>query len=79
VLEKYIEIKFCKAIKEQGGIALKLTSPAFNGLPDRIVLMPGGQVWFAELKAPGRKPRKRQDVVHKMLRDLGFEVRVIDS
>lgn len=50
-----------------------------NGLPDRLVLLPEGKMFFAELKAPGKKPRPEQVRVHESLRKLGFDVRVIDS
>ena len=32
--EKQIEQKFIKAVKAMGGIAPKLTSPGFDGMPD---------------------------------------------
>lgn len=50
-----------------------------NGLPDRLVLLPEGKMFFAELKAPGKKPRPEQVRVHESLKRLGFDVRVIDS
>ena len=66
-------------MKEHGGLALKFTSPGFDGMPDRLVLFPGGRIAFAEIKAPGRKPRPVQAARHALLRDLGFRVYVIDS
>ena len=50
-----------------------------NGLPDRLVLLPDGKMFFAELKAPGKKPRPEQVRVHESLRRRGFKVYVIDS
>ncbi|MDY5045545.1 VRR-NUC domain-containing protein [Phascolarctobacterium sp.] len=76
--EKTIEAKFVKAAKAKGYLPLKLVSPGFDGLPDRLVLVQGGKVAFVELKAPGKKPRALQLQRHKMLRELGFKVFVLD-
>ena len=77
--EKFIEQKLVKAVKASGGIAPKLTSPGFDGMPDRIVLMPGGRMAFVEVKAPGQKPRALQVSRHELLRRLGFRVYVLDN
>lgn len=77
--EKNIEQKFAHAIKAAGGIAPKFVSPGFDGMPDRLVLFPGGKLAFVEVKAPGRKPRPLQLARHKLLRRLGFKVYVLDS
>ena len=60
-------------------IAPKFTSPGFDGMPDRLVLLPGGRMGFVELKAPGKKPRALQLARHRLLRRLGFKVYVIDE
>ncbi len=77
--EKNIEQKFAHAIKAAGGIAPKFVSPGFDGMPDRLVLFPGGKLAFVEVKAPGRKPRPLQLARHKHLRRMGFKVYVLDS
>ena len=77
--ERQIEQKLVKAVKTAGGIAPKLTSPGFDGMPDRMVLMPGGCIGFVEVKAPGEKPRPLQLSRHRLLRRLGFKVYVLDS
>ena len=79
MLERDIEAHLVKRVKEAGGIAIKFTSPQRRSVPDRIVLMPGGVVWFAELKAPGKKPTEALEREHARLRALGFRVEVIDS
>lgn len=76
--EKAIEQKLTAAVKAKGGIALKLTSPGFDGVPDRLVLLPHGKIGFVELKAPGRKPRTIQIKRMAQLMKLGFKVFVID-
>ena len=78
-MEKDIEKKFIKAIRHVDGIALKLVSPSFNGIPDRLVLMPKGKIGFVEIKDKGKKPRALQISRHNMLRQLGFKVFVLDD
>ena len=77
--EKQIEHALTLMVKARGGIAPKFVSPSFAGMPDRLVLLPGGVFVFAELKAPGMKPRALQLARHRLLKDLGFKVYVIDG
>lgn len=77
--EKEVEQKLVKAVKSNGGICPKFVSPGFDGMPDRIILLPGGKFAFAELKAPGEKPKPLQTARHRVLRKLGFRVYVIDG
>ena len=77
--EKSIEKKLVNAVKNMGGIAPKFVSPGYDGMPDRIVLVPGGHMAFVEVKAPGEKPRALQLARHEMLRRLGFKVYVLDD
>lgn len=76
MLEKDIEKKLHKGVKalKHGALCLKFESPGFNGVPDRIILLPGEKVIFVETKKPGKKERARQEYVQKLFRDLGFEV-----
>ena len=77
--EKAIEKKLVQEVKAVGGIAPKFTSPGFDGMPDRIVLLPGGHMGFVEAKAPGEKPRPLQLARHRLLRGLGFRVYVLED
>ncbi len=77
--EKAIEQKLIKAVKAMGGIAPKFTSPGFDGMPDRLVLIPYGRIAFVEVKAPGEKARPLQLARHRLLRGLGFKVYVLDN
>jgi hypothetical protein len=79
VLEKDIEAHLVKHIATQGGLAYKFSSPARRSVPDRLVLLPGGEIYFVECKAPGKKPTPAQTREHEQLRTLGFNVRIIDS
>lgn len=76
--EKEIEKKLVEETKRRKGLAVKFVSPGFDGMPDRILLLPGGKIAFVEVKAPGRQPRPLQLVRHAMLRRLGFRVFVLD-
>lgn len=77
--EKTIEQKFREAVRNAGGLALKFTSPGWDGMPDRLALLPGGRMAFVEVKAPGKKPRPLQLARHRTLRQLGFRVYVLDD
>ena len=79
VSEKSIERKLVETVKNMGGIAPKFVSPGFDGMPDRIVLLPHGLMAFVEVKAPGKKPRPLQVSRHGLLQRLGFKVYVLDD
>ena len=68
--EKQIEQKLVKAVKAEGGT---------DGMPDRMVLLPKAHIGFVEVKAPGQKPRAIQERRHEQLRELGFQVSVLDD
>lgn len=75
VIEDYLRLR----VKQQGGRAYKFVSPGNAGVPDRLVVMPGGQVFFAELKAPGGKVTKLQERKIAELEQLGCTVILINS
>ncbi|EOS24390.1 hypothetical protein C804_05211 [Lachnospiraceae bacterium A4] len=77
--EKDIERKFVAEVKRRGGICPKWVSPGFDGMPDRIALLPGGKSGFVEAKAPGEKPRPLQASRYALLQRLGFRVYVLDD
>lgn len=77
--EKQIEQKLVTETRKKGGLAVKFVSPSFSGMPDRLVLLPHGMMGFVEVKAPGKKPRLLQVSRHAMLREMGFQVFVLDS
>lgn len=76
--EKLIERKLTRLARQSGGLAMKFTSPGFDGVPDRLLLFPNGKCAFVELKAPERKPRPLQIKRMKQLSELGFKVYCID-
>ena len=80
--EKQIERALIKAVKDAGGLCLKWMSPGWDGAPDRIVLFGDngvGRIAFVEVKAPGGKVRKIQQVRHRQLRKMGVKVFVLDD
>ena len=77
--EKDIEKYFVRRVRDAGGNAYKFVSPGNNGVPDRMVCLPGGRVVFVELKAPGKVPRPMQIHQIGILREFGFRVEIVDS
>ncbi len=76
--EKTTETKLVKAVRAIGGLAPKFVSPGLDGVPDRLVLLPGGRIAFIELKAQGKTLRPLQVRRKKQLEALGFSVYCID-
>ena len=73
-LEKDIERKLVNLVKRHGGLCLKWICPGWAGVPDRIVLLPGGRVVFVELKRPkGGQFNRLQDWWRHRLIDMGFD------
>lgn len=77
--EKVLEAELRERCKALGWMCIKLTSQYQRGLPDRLILMPGGRVCFAEIKTTGKKPTALQRVTHERLRALGYRVEVVDT
>lgn len=75
-LEKEIEQKLKVLVEGKlGGLCLKWVCPGWRGVPDRILLLPGGRVQFAELKRPkGGKVDPLQTWWKRRLENLGFTV-----
>lgn len=72
-LEKEIEKKLVGRVRQYGGWCLKWVCPGWAGVPDRIVLLPGGRIVFVETKRwVGGRLDERQKWWGKRLIDLGF-------
>ena len=78
MLEKELEKKFREKVKAAGGRAYKFVSPGNSGVPDRMVVLPDGNVGFVELKQQGKKPTRLQELQIARLEALGCIVRVLD-
>lgn len=75
-LESSIERQLKRTVEglEDKIMCLKFESPGMSGVPDRIILLPGGHTVFVELKQPGKHERARQEYVQQKIRDAGFAV-----
>ena len=72
-LEKDIEQALVNLVKKHGGLCLKWVCPGWIGVPDRIILLPGGRVLFVETKRPkGGRLHPMQEWWGKRLKGLGF-------
>lgn len=77
MLEKDIERKLVSEIKKLGGRAYKWVSPGNDGVPDRIVILPGMHPVFVELKTESGKLSALQRTQIRRLLDMGQDVRVL--
>lgn len=77
--EREVEKKLISAVRLMGGMAPKFVSPGLDGVPDRVILLPGGHFAFAEIKAPGKTLRPLQKRRKRQLEALGFKVFVVDN
>lgn len=74
-IEKAVGLK----VKRLGGLSVKLSPAGLSGLPDRLMLLPGGKMCFVEFKKKGEKPRRLQVYRVEQLRALGFNVFIVDD
>ena len=77
MLEKDLEKKLVKAVKEMGGKAYKFTSQNNSGVPDRIVIIPTGELFFVEMKTDNGRLSILQEFQMRTLRRLKQSVFVI--
>jgi hypothetical protein len=77
--ERQIEKRLRLEVECRGAKAYKFVSPGTAGVPDRLILFPGGRTVFVELKRPGEHLRPLQEKRAAELRALGFKVYCIDS
>lgn len=77
-LESTIERRLRRRVMAAGGVCIKL-APIDAGTPDRLVLLPWGQIWLVELKAPGGRVEPIQKVWHDRAARIGVPVAVLWS
>lgn len=75
--EKQIEAWLGQQVRDLGGLYFKWVSPGNVGVPDRIIILPGGVVWFVELKQAGKRLSTRQARILLELAERGVNVRAI--
>lgn len=73
-LEKSIENVLRQAVEDKGGLCLKWVCPGHRGVPDRMILFPGGIIAFVELKRPGAKVKAGglQEWWREKIQSFGF-------
>ena len=76
-MEKDVERYLRSEIEKLGGLCLKFVSPGNAGVPDRLVILPGGRVWFVEVKTDGGRVRPLQRWWQKKLRAVGIPSLII--
>lgn len=81
ITEKNIEDYLCRGVKriDKRGRCEKFSSPGRRHVPDRIVTLPFGLLYFVECKRPGQKASPAQAADHKVRRELGFNVWVVST
>lgn len=72
-VEKYLD----QEVQKHGGLTRKWTSPGRMGVPDRICILPGGRVFFVEVKTLGGKVSPWQEREIARLRAVGADVTVV--
>ncbi len=77
--ERLIEQTLREGFESKGGMCFKFIPSYLTGFPDRIGLMPGGRIFFIELKRPSGILSARQRFVHRQLEALGFPVIILWS
>ena len=77
--ERDIEKKMLNAIRKMGGEAFKWVSPGNDGVPDRIVMLPGGRLIFVELKADRGRLSPVQKIQIRRIQKLGQDVEVVQG
>lgn len=75
--EASLERRLTKAVKDASGVIIKLPSGWYKGIPDRLVLLRRGDMFFIELKRSKKKASKYQKRWIKRLRALGFKAGVV--
>ena len=76
VPESHLEKMLNDGGRRAGGMSFKM-APTTSGLPDRMVLWPGGRIELVELKTEKGKTRRIQEIWHYRMAELGTEVIVV--
>lgn len=78
VREVSIESHLRKSVKKASGMCVKLNPFGYVGIPDRIVLLPGGVLVFVECKKPrNAKIARLQTWWADRLMKMGFSHRYV--
>lgn len=77
--EKVLETKLKNGVEKMGGYCIKILCTHLTGLPDRLCLLPGGKIFFAEIKTTKKKAKPMQRVWSARFKKIGFDVFLIDT
>ena len=77
MFERDIEKWLGERVKELGGLFYKFVSPGNDGVPDRIVILPEGRIYFVELKTKNGRLSPIQEYQIRCLKMRGIDVIVI--
>ena len=77
-LEASLEAFFYRRVRLLGGHCVKL-APTERGVPDRLVLLPGGRKYLVELKREGGSLSAIQIAWHAKMQAMGHEVVVLEG
>ncbi|SDX64669.1 VRR-NUC domain-containing protein [Salimicrobium album] len=77
--EKDVETYLKTNIEKRNGWCVKFESPGLSGVPDRICMVPGGRLFFVEVKRPGQKLRKLQQKRKEQFESLGQHVHTVSN
>ena len=69
IRERDIEKQLTRRVKDAGGLSYKWDSPGSEGVPDRIIIMPGGKIYFVELKTTTGRLSHMQKWQHTRLKN----------
>ena len=72
--EKAVEKYLRDEVRRLGGRSYKWVSPGCSGVPDRIVVKPGGGVFFVETKSEGKTSTPQQKKRQSELTAMGCAV-----
>lgn len=77
--EKDIERHLRLKVEKLGGLCYKWVSPSNAGVPDRIIMLPGGITAFVEVKSPVGVLSMQQIVKINKMKELGQKVYILNS
>lgn len=72
--EASLERTLCRVVGDLGGLCLKMPADLYIGIPDRLILMPDGRMYFVELKKLTGVLTEAQHKYIYRLRKMGYNV-----
>ena len=79
MLESRIERRMGEMVTRRGGLYYKFVSPGQPGVPDRIIVVPGGQCVFVELKTEVGRLSNIQKWQIERMKKMGLDVRKVSG